>query len=54
MTDSVIDETITGAQLGVDTFFFLSGLLLMYGLLKEFSRTKRINWVMYYVHRFIR
>ncbi|KAK3855366.1 hypothetical protein Pcinc_038228 [Petrolisthes cinctipes] len=54
LTDDLLEQTITGAVFGVDTFFFLSGLLVTYGLLKQFTKTKRINWIMYYVHRLIR
>lgn len=40
--------------MAVDTFFLLSGLLVMYGLTKEYKRIKRINWSLYYIHRLIR
>ena len=43
------------ADLSVDTFFFMSGLLVAYGVLREAERTNgRVNWILYYVHRFLR
>ncbi|XP_045603365.1 nose resistant to fluoxetine protein 6 [Procambarus clarkii] len=54
VTDDVLDETVDNAGFSVDTFFFISGFLVTYGVLKEFSRVGRINWIMYYVHRVIR
>jgi peptidoglycan/LPS O-acetylase OafA/YrhL len=39
----------------VDTFFILSGVLVSYLLLKELDKTKgRVNWIMFYVHRYLR
>ena len=39
----------------VDTFFVLSGVLVAYLLLKELDKTKgRVNWIMFYVHRYLR
>ncbi|XP_044739782.1 nose resistant to fluoxetine protein 6-like [Chrysoperla carnea] len=42
------------STVSVDTFFFLSGLLLMYGFLK--SRAKKIpfNIPLFYIHRYLR
>ncbi|XP_069960471.1 nose resistant to fluoxetine protein 6 isoform X3 [Cherax quadricarinatus] len=54
VTDDVIDETADNATFSVDTFFFIGGLLLTYGILNEYSRVGKVNWIMYYVHRFIR
>lgn len=54
LTDNVVEQTIMGGNFSVDTFYLLSGLLVMYGVLKEFNRAKKINWVKYYVHRYIR
>ncbi|OWF53373.1 O-acyltransferase like protein-like [Mizuhopecten yessoensis] len=46
---------ITNALLSVDTFFTLSGLLVAYVFMKEMKREKgRINWFMFYFHRFWR
>ena len=46
---------IANATVSVDTFFFLSGLLVAYILLRELKRSKgRFNPILYYLHRFIR
>ena len=46
---------IANATVSVDTFFFLSGLLVAYILLRDLKRSKgRFNPVLYYLHRFIR
>jgi peptidoglycan/LPS O-acetylase OafA/YrhL len=42
------------ALFSVDTFFFLSGLLASHLLLLELRKKGHINWLMYYVHRFLR
>ncbi|XP_042884691.1 nose resistant to fluoxetine protein 6-like isoform X2 [Penaeus japonicus] len=47
-------QIVSNAFFSVDTFFFLSGFLVTYVLLKELSRTGRFNVVMFYAHRFIR
>lgn len=54
LTNDLIEQTPLAGVFAVDTFFFLSGLLVTYGLLKQFSKTNRINWILYYVHRFLR
>ncbi|CAG0883124.1 unnamed protein product [Darwinula stevensoni] len=46
---------IANATVSVDTFFFLSGLLVAYILLRDLKRSKgRFNPILYYLHRFIR
>ncbi|XP_021367674.1 nose resistant to fluoxetine protein 6-like isoform X2 [Mizuhopecten yessoensis] len=46
---------IVNSLLSVDTFFTLSGLLLSYVFMKEMKRQDgKINWFMYYLHRFWR
>ncbi|CAG0891484.1 unnamed protein product [Darwinula stevensoni] len=46
---------IVNAVVSVDTFFFLSGLLVTYLLLKELDRNKgRFNIFRFYFHRYIR
>ncbi|XP_060080526.1 nose resistant to fluoxetine protein 6-like [Ylistrum balloti] len=46
---------ITNGLLSVDTFFTMSGLLLSYVFMKEMKRERgRINWFMFYFHRFWR
>ncbi|XP_046558443.1 nose resistant to fluoxetine protein 6-like [Haliotis rubra] len=48
-------QAIANATVAVDTFFTLSGLLVAYLVLKELSRNKgKINWFMFYFHRFWR
>ncbi|XP_042885812.1 nose resistant to fluoxetine protein 6-like [Penaeus japonicus] len=53
-TSNLIFQVISNASLSTDSFFFLSGLLVSYGVLKEVKRTGRIDIIMYYVHRIIR
>ncbi|XP_062593447.1 nose resistant to fluoxetine protein 6-like [Saccostrea cucullata] len=48
-------QAIANALVSVDTFFVLSGLLTTYLLLKEMKKSKgRINWFMFYFHRYWR
>ncbi|XP_042885590.1 nose resistant to fluoxetine protein 6-like [Penaeus japonicus] len=47
-------QIISNAYPSVDTFFFLSGLLVTYNLLKEVKRNKMFNPILFYVHRLIR
>ncbi|KHN76709.1 Nose resistant to fluoxetine protein 6 [Toxocara canis] len=52
-------QILTNAFFAVDTFFFMSGLLVSYIWFKEFYRNKRRQmsayaWIMFYVHRIIR
>ncbi|XP_071854199.1 O-acyltransferase like protein-like [Apostichopus japonicus] len=43
------------ATYGVDTFLVLSGLLVTYLTLKQLDKSDgKMNWVMFYVHRYIR
>ncbi|PIK40387.1 putative nose resistant to fluoxetine protein 6-like, partial [Apostichopus japonicus] len=43
------------APYGVDTFLVLSGLLVTYLTLKQLDKSDgKMNWVMFYVHRYIR
>ena len=46
-------EVITNGYYNVDTFFFMSGLLVAYLAFIELER-KRFNLVMFYVLRYIR
>uniref|UniRef100_A0A914UHU8 Nose resistant-to-fluoxetine protein N-terminal domain-containing protein n=1 Tax=Plectus sambesii TaxID=2011161 RepID=A0A914UHU8_9BILA len=51
--------TITNAYFSVDSFFFLSGLLLGFLFFKEISKhpnlfKKPSTWIMFYVHRYLR
>eukprot|EP00013_Stygamoeba_regulata_P020285 CAMPEP_0177652660 /NCGR_PEP_ID=MMETSP0447-20121125/13259_1 /TAXON_ID=0 /ORGANISM="Stygamoeba regulata, Strain BSH-02190019" /LENGTH=682 /DNA_ID=CAMNT_0019155941 /DNA_START=129 /DNA_END=2177 /DNA_ORIENTATION=- len=47
---------ITQAPFSVDTFFWMSGFLGAYGLIKEVAKKgiRGVNWPMLYIHRFIR
>ena len=46
---------IINGTLSVDTFFFLSGFLVAYMTLKHLKKGNgRINWFLYYFHRFWR
>ncbi|XP_042869485.1 nose resistant to fluoxetine protein 6-like [Penaeus japonicus] len=54
LVDEVIEQIIGNATFSVDSFFFMSGLLVAYGVLREHERSGRVNWIMFYVHRFIR
>ncbi|ROT79906.1 putative nose resistant to fluoxetine protein 6-like [Penaeus vannamei] len=54
LVDEVIEQIIGNATFSVDSFFFMSGLLVAYGVMREHKRAGRVNWIMYYVHRFIR
>ncbi|XP_043199332.1 nose resistant to fluoxetine protein 6-like [Amphibalanus amphitrite] len=47
--------TIANASVSVDSFFFLSGLLVAYIAMRNIERANgKLNIVMYYVHRYIR
>ncbi len=46
-------EIVINGYLGVDSFFFMSGLLVAYFSLQEMEK-KRFNIILYYVHRAIR
>ncbi|XP_061188669.1 nose resistant to fluoxetine protein 6-like [Saccostrea echinata] len=48
-------QVIANALVAVDTFFALSGLLLAYLTLKEMDKKRgKMNWAMFYFHRFWR
>ncbi|XP_069986465.1 nose resistant to fluoxetine protein 6 isoform X2 [Penaeus vannamei] len=53
-TSGLLFQTIFNATVSTDSFFFLSGLLVTYGVLREIKRTGKLNIIMYYVHRLIR
>ncbi|XP_063590278.1 nose resistant to fluoxetine protein 6-like [Penaeus indicus] len=53
-TSGFMYQLLSNAFFSVDSFFFLSGFLVSYVLLREMSRTGRFNVVMFYLHRFIR
>ncbi|XP_071955722.1 nose resistant to fluoxetine protein 6-like [Antedon mediterranea] len=48
-------QAVGNATFSVDSFFFLSGLLVTYLTLKYLQKNEgKINWVMFYVHRYLR
>ena len=47
-------QAIANGTFSVDTFFFLSGLLVAYLTLKELSQKGRMNWLYYFLHRYWR
>lgn len=48
-------QGIGNATVSVDTFFFMSGLLVCYLLLKELDRTNgKFNVGLFYLHRYLR
>nr|XP_027234865.1 nose resistant to fluoxetine protein 6-like [Penaeus vannamei] len=53
-TSGLLFQTIFNATVSTDSFFFLSGLLVTYGVLREIKRTGKLNIIMFYVHRLIR
>ncbi|CAG0905380.1 unnamed protein product, partial [Darwinula stevensoni] len=55
MTKVFFFNAILNATPSVDTFFFMSGLLVSYLLLKELQRNKgKFNIIKFYIHRYIR
>ncbi|XP_071956995.1 nose resistant to fluoxetine protein 6-like [Antedon mediterranea] len=48
-------QAVGNATFSVDSFFFLSGLLVTYLTLKYLQKHDgKLNWVMFYVHRYLR
>ncbi|XP_042239497.1 nose resistant to fluoxetine protein 6-like isoform X2 [Homarus americanus] len=47
-------QAISNAFVSVDTFFFMSGLLVTYSTMREMKRTGKFNIILFYVHRIIR
>lgn len=47
-------QAILNGTYSVDTFFFLSGLLVAYVAMKEISEKGRLNWIYYFGHRYWR
>lgn len=47
-------QCILNGTFSVDTFFFMSGLLVGYTVLKKLKNQERVNWFMFYFHRFWR
>ncbi|CAL4137187.1 unnamed protein product, partial [Meganyctiphanes norvegica] len=49
-----LDQTIMNAVLSVDTFFFLSGLLVSYSLMRGKDKMDLYKFGMFYIHRILR
>ena len=49
-----IFQGLAGAYFGVDGFFYLSGFLVGWGLLRELQKKGKFNVILYVVHRFLR
>ena len=47
-------QPIVNGTFSVDTFFFLSGLLVAYLALKEVKDKGKLSWIYYFLHRFWR
>lgn len=47
-------QAILNGTYSVDSFFFLSGLLVAYLALRELNEKGRINWIYYFAHRYWR
>jgi len=54
-TTTAFSMLVQNATLCVDTFFFMSGLLMLWGAFREMEKTKgKLNIPMMYFHRYIR
>ena len=47
-------QAIANGTFSVDTFFFLSGLLVAYLTIKELNKKGNMNWAYYFCHRYLR
>jgi len=48
-------QAVPAAELAVDVFFYLSGFLVAYLVLKEMNAKRgRVNWMLFYFHRYWR
>ena len=47
-------QAILNGAYSVDTFFFLSGLLVAYLTMKEYKEKGKMNWIYYFCHRYWR
>eukprot|EP01129_Flabellula_baltica_P005159 TRINITY_DN1843_c0_g1_i1.p1 TRINITY_DN1843_c0_g1~~TRINITY_DN1843_c0_g1_i1.p1 ORF type:complete len:679 (-),score=89.89 TRINITY_DN1843_c0_g1_i1:548-2542(-) len=47
-------QTVTGGFFAVDAFFFLSAFLLTFLLLEQIQSKSSIDWIIVYLHRFLR
>ncbi|XP_076053964.1 nose resistant to fluoxetine protein 6-like [Oratosquilla oratoria] len=51
---ALLFQIILNGTISVDSFFFMSGLLVSYGVMRELQRTGRLNVIKLYIHRLIR
>ncbi|KAK8389789.1 hypothetical protein O3P69_009056 [Scylla paramamosain] len=54
LSQGILNQIIMNASYSVDTFLFMSGLLVAYTVLLEKEKARGVNWIMYYIHRIIR
>ncbi|CAJ0582501.1 unnamed protein product, partial [Mesorhabditis spiculigera] len=59
VTHDLATQFLTNSYFAVDSFFFISGLLLAFIWFKDFKKNKRramspLAWTMFYVHRLLR
>lgn len=54
LRDRFTFEAVDNATFSVDTFFFLSGLLVAYLTVKEYKDKGKMNWIYYFLHRYWR
>eukprot|EP00041_Stephanoeca_diplocostata_P022147 m.524885 g.524885 ORF g.524885 m.524885 type:complete len:798 (-) comp21994_c0_seq4:82-2475(-) len=47
-------QMIYNAPYAIDTFFFLSGFLVCYGIVNMLDRRRRFPWFRFYIHRYLR
>ncbi|XP_076053955.1 nose resistant to fluoxetine protein 6-like [Oratosquilla oratoria] len=53
-TNGLFFQIFGNGHVSVDTFFFMSGLLVSYGVMRELQRTGRLDVIKFYVHRLLR
>ena len=54
LRDCFTFEAVDNGTFSVDTFFFLSGLLVAYLTVKEYKDKGKMNWIYYFLHRYWR
>ena len=54
ITERFTFQPILNGTFSVDTFFFLSGLLVAYLALREINEKGRLSWIYFFVHRYWR
>ncbi|KAF5285095.1 hypothetical protein FQA39_LY16784 [Lamprigera yunnana] len=53
-TNTITSKILNAASLGVDTFFFISGLLLSYNERNSLKKCVKFNIIKYYMNRYLR